>query len=186
MPANCLGCGVIINTKPREQGGGTRRKWCSHKCASREWHRNNKTRSNEIKRKSSEKPSCKLRKHEYVIRCKQWLRTTPEYKMWSGAKARARKKNLEFAISVDDVKIPAMCPLLGVPLVRKSGKNGNCGPNSPSLDRKNPEKGYVPNNIWVISHMANTAKSNLSLFQLKKLVDALEHVLVEAVVNERT
>ena len=46
------------------------------------------------------------------------------------------------------------------------GKKGAV-PSSPSLDRIIPELGYVPGNVQVISHQANTMKSNATLKELK-------------------
>lgn len=75
-----------------------------------------------------------------------------------GAKQRARKFGLNFALVVDDIHIPTRCPLLGIPLIVGDGKQG---PNSPTLDRIFNERGYVAGNVVVISHAANTCKGGL-------------------------
>jgi hypothetical protein len=49
-------------------------------------------------------------------------------------------------------------------------------PNSPSLDRIDNTKGYVPGNVWVISWRANDLKRNATLEELKLLVAALEEL----------
>ena len=51
------------------------------------------------------------------------------------------------------------CPILGVEFQVNQGK---CGPQrqSPSLDRINPKRGYVVDNIAVISYKANCMKQN--------------------------
>ena len=157
----------------RNHGGGRIKEYCSHTCYSRIWARANKVRSDEIKRKSAAKPECKAKKQEYARKHRRWLLLTPEYKLWNGAKTRAREKQLSFTIQPQDIKIPKICPLLNIPLV--SGSHSNA---SPSLDRIECDKGYVPDNIWVISHKANTAKSNLSLSELKLLADNLEAALI--------
>lgn len=84
-------------------------------------------------------------------------------KMWQSAKERALKYNLPFEIQVDDIKIPAFCPILNIPLYPGTGKVHR---NSPSLDRIIPELGYIPSNIWVISYRANTIKTNASKDEL--------------------
>jgi hypothetical protein len=65
---------------------------------------------------------------------------------------------VEFSITKDDVFLPKVCPVLGIPLEVGTG-NGPIG-TSPTLDRIVPDKGYVPGNVAVISHRANTLKSD--------------------------
>lgn len=97
---------------------------------------------------------------------------TPEYVMWKSAKGRAKKKNLPFSISPDDIRIPSYCAALGIPLRHGKGKPI---PNSPSLDRFVPEQGYVPENIQIISYRANTIKQNASLEEVTKVAGWTEN-----------
>ena len=84
-----------------------------------------------------------------------------EVQMLVAARERAKKKGLYFAITVDDIRVPNVCPLLDIPLVRNlGGEHGSMSPNSPTLDRKNPNLGYVQGNVWVISWRANRLKSD--------------------------
>lgn len=76
------------------------------------------------------------------------------------AKLRAKEKGLEFTITSSDIKIPPVCPLLGIHISKGNGKSHH---GSPSLDRIDSSKGYVPGNVWVISKKANTIKNNASL-----------------------
>jgi hypothetical protein len=87
-----------------------------------------------------------------------------------GAKSRCKKNGLLFDITERDFEIPFTCPLLGYVLIPSRGL---IAPNSPSLDRKDPRKGYVRGNVWVISYRANAAKSNLTLEELQMLVTNL-------------
>lgn len=75
----------------------------------------------------------------------------------SDAKYRAKKYDIELDIELVDIIVPDNCPILGIPLFcnRK-----HSGPNSPSIDRIDSSKGYIKNNIQVISHKANTMKSD--------------------------
>lgn len=95
----------------------------------------------------------------------------PEFRLWSEAKRRAKERGTPFEIIRNDVVIPALCPALGIPLARNAGK---CGVGSPSLDAIIPELGYVRGNVAVISHKANTMKSNATIAELKSLVAWLE------------
>jgi hypothetical protein len=82
------------------------------------------------------------------------------------ARTRAKAAGVPFTITVDDIYIPSHCPVLGIPLVRNP-KGG--GPDSPSLDRIDPEKGYVPGNIVVVSNKVNTIKSTATLEELRDI-----------------
>lgn len=76
---------------------------------------------------------------------------------------RAKELGLEFSLSAEDLKIPATCPLLGIPLLRGGEQNA---PNTPSLDRIDPQKGYVKGNVRVVSFLANSMKRNATKEQL--------------------
>lgn len=89
-------------------------------------------------------------------------------KLLSDAKYRAKQKGIEFDIELSDIIIPPVCPILLVPLIPNKIK---CGPNSPSLDRIDPNKGYVKGNIQVISHKANSMKQNASDIDLVLFAD---------------
>jgi hypothetical protein len=64
---------------------------------------------------------------------------------------------------MDDVVVPDRCPVLGIPLVVGVGV---VGPNSPTLDKIIPALGYVPGNVVVISHRANSIKHNATSTEL--------------------
>lgn len=83
----------------------------------------------------------------------------PLYYVLSCAKTRARRKGLEFSITSADVPIPEFCPVLGIPLKKGIGKTNPC---SPSIDRIDSSRGYVPGNVWVISYLANARKNDQS------------------------
>ena len=80
------------------------------------------------------------------------------------ARQRAKKKSLPFSLTEEDIVIPDVCPVLGIPLF--SG-NGRMIDNSPNLDRIIPEKGYVPGNVRVISQRANRIKSNATAEEIR-------------------
>lgn len=82
------------------------------------------------------------------------------------AKRRARDLGIECSIRLDDVVVPERCPVLGVPLVVN---RGTCGPDSPTLDRIDPAKGYVPGNVLVVSLRANTIKNNATPHELLRV-----------------
>jgi hypothetical protein len=79
-------------------------------------------------------------------------------------------------ITIHDIVIPEFCPLLGIRLEPGKG-TGGAKAASPSLDKIRPELGYVPGNVWVISHRANVIKSDATLSELRMLVERLGNVL---------
>ncbi len=86
-----------------------------------------------------------------------------ELRMLNAARQRAKVRNLEFNITIEDIIIPDKCPLLEIDLRQTDGTKSACKSNSPSLDRIDSSKGYIKGNVWVISHKANTMKSNATL-----------------------
>lgn len=86
------------------------------------------------------------------------------------ARKRARVNDAEFTITVDDVVVPEFCPLLGIRLAPGELVAGPC---SPSLDRIDSSKGYVPGNVWVLSHKANRMKNNATVAELVTFAEAV-------------
>lgn len=94
------------------------------------------------------------------------LREHPNYHLLRFAKARAKKYDLEFSLSEDDISVPDACPILGIPLIRGIGKPV---PGSPTIDRIDSTGGYTPDNVQVISWRANTLKKDANTEELIKL-----------------
>lgn len=88
--------------------------------------------------------------------------------LWRSARNRARKRGVPFEIEPSDIQVPTHCPILGVELVVAKGRFNE---NSPSLDRKDPSKGYVPGNVAVISFRANLIKNDATAEELEKVLN---------------
>ena len=113
---------------------------------------------------------------ENRTRSHKWAIEHPEQYLLQGARRRSKAKGLDLTIEVSDIQIPEVCPLLGIPIVKGShapARKGGPTPNSPTLDRKDPSKGYVKGNVWVISWRANKLKSDATLEELEKMVAVL-------------
>ncbi len=82
------------------------------------------------------------------------------------AKNRSLKFGIECSITKEDIVIPEYCPVLLIKLERKYGNYGGQDA-SPSLDRIDNTKGYVPGNVWVISQKANAMKSSATPKELQ-------------------
>lgn len=89
----------------------------------------------------------------------------PKAALLERAKARAKQTRLSFSLSAADVDVPAVCPALGIPIIIGKAR----GAGSPSLDRVQPDLGYVPGNVRVISNQANCLKGDKGLDNLRRL-----------------
>lgn len=91
----------------------------------------------------------------------------PESKtIWNYLRNSAKKRNLEFNLTlsyINNLSFPITCPILGIKLEWHKGKSED---NSYSFDRIDSSKGYVIDNIQIISMKANRAKNNLSAKEL--------------------
>lgn len=92
----------------------------------------------------------------------------PRLSLFEGAKRRAKQYSLPFTIAIDDIIIPELCPVLGIPIVIGGKAND---PHLPSLDRNIPELGYTPDNITVMSLRANSLKKNATLEEVTALYE---------------
>lgn len=97
---------------------------------------------------------------------------TIENILFMRAKQRAKKKNLDFNIELSDIFIPEYCPILNTPIklyLEDMSQSNVSRANSPSLDRIDSKKGYVKNNIIVISYRANIVKGQGTAIEHKKI-----------------
>jgi hypothetical protein len=90
--------------------------------------------------------------------------------MFYKARQRAKEYEIPFTIKMDDIIVPEFCPVLGTRLTMNWGKTGP-GEYSPTLDRFDPDSGYTPENICVISFLANRIKSNGTPAQVQAVAD---------------
>jgi hypothetical protein len=72
-------------------------------------------------------------------------------------KSRANVKGLEFNLEPSDLAIPEFCPVTRQKLVADLSGRTNV---TPTVDRKDPSKGYVKGNAFVISWIANRIKND--------------------------
>ena len=79
-------------------------------------------------------------------------------------KQRAKRFGLEFNLTETDIHIPERCPYLDIPLTNIRGQ-GRVHSNA-SIDRIDSAKGYYPDNIQIISDLANKMKQDASKDQL--------------------
>ena len=87
------------------------------------------------------------------------------------SRCRARRDGIEHSITENDFSIPELCPILEIPLIFEKGIRAN----SPSLDRVDNSKGYVPGNVKVISTRANYMKGDMTIQNVRNLLRYMEN-----------
>lgn len=104
-----------------------------------------------------------------------WIRAHPGYFMLKNAQYRAKKFGVPFGITLEDIVIPEVCPILGIKFGNYRGKGrGGFKADAPSLDRIIPSKGYVRGNICVISNKANLIKRDSTAEELRAILAYIE------------
>lgn len=136
-----------------------REKRAEIRAASRAYYYKNRVRLAAEARKARAADPDKFR-----LRAQEHRMKNPEKVMWRSAKARAKQQGILFTISVDHVHIPLACPVLGIKLTKALTRHNT--PRSPSLDRIDIKRGYVPGNVCVISWRANRLKSDATAAEL--------------------
>lgn len=106
--------------------------------------------------------------------CVSWNKKNPWSRLLRGARERAKAKGILCTLTKDDIVVPDRCPVLGIEICRS---NVRAKENSPTIDRIDVRKGYVPGNIAVISLRANRIKNDASLDELKLITAWMEKAL---------
>lgn len=102
---------------------------------------------------ASHKSDLDRRKHQIVQRVVQ----------------RAKRTGIAVDITVADIVWPTHCPIFGYELSYFEGDKDR----SVSLDRIDPQRGYIVGNVQVLSLRANRAKWNLTVDEVKQLYEYL-------------
>lgn len=92
----------------------------------------------------------------------------------NGARRRAKHQLLDFDLNYRDLDMPDVCPVLGIPFDWTNVTT----PNSPSLDRLDPNLGYVKGNVVIICHMANRIKSNATPNQIRAVAAWVDEIIL--------
>lgn len=129
----------------------------------RKWREKNKVKLNAYQKEWSSKHPGRKNEHRRKL-----VTNSPEKAIIYSSKFRAKKNNIEFTITADDIYIPLLCPILGIPILKECIEGGKTGPtpNSPSIDRINNTKGYIQGNIHIVSNKGNTMKSSATREEL--------------------
>jgi len=141
--------------KDREKDGGER-----SRINARNSYANTKEKNRDKRNKAA---------NNYRFKC-------PESRLISHAKQRAKDKGIEFNLTTKDIlPLPKVCPILGTVMKVVSKGSPNWG-DSYSLDRIDNSKGYISNNVAVISRRANIIKNDGTLEEHKMLIKWWENL----------
>lgn len=94
----------------------------------------------------------------------EWMLSTKEghiKKIFMERRSHAKRNNIPFEVTLEYIEqlAPDNCPVFNRPLLWAQ-LNGHSQRMSPTLDKINPELGYVPGNVQWLSNMANLMKQN--------------------------
>lgn len=98
------------------------------------------------------------------------------YDLWRKAKFSSKQRRLEFTITPGDVRdlvATGHCSVTGLPfdLTRREGSRRR--PFAPSIDRKDPGKGYTKDNVQIVVWIYNMSKSDWSHDDVLRMAQAL-------------
>lgn len=97
-------------------------------------------------------------------KCSQLPREERDHKrrLYVSSKISAKKRGLVHTLKRHEIHLPERCVYFGVKLNYKP-KKGKARWNDPSIDRIDPDAGYVVGNVQVISYLANLMKQNADI-----------------------
>ena len=159
--SNCPSCNIEKIGRKRDVG-----KLCK-KCNMKEVEKNNRYKRTKENKKTVAEYSANHRKK---YKDDDSFRLN---KLLHAAKTRAKVKNIEFNLTLNDLidlfPKDRVCPALGIQLFWGSNGKGNRD-NSPSLDKMDPNGGYTIDNVNIISWRANRLKSDSSIEELESIL----------------
>lgn len=96
------------------------------------------------------------------------------YRQFQNRKQTAIRRGIPFTIEFDQIEQPEFCPILGLKLNYGWSGEHRRDDAKASFDKVVPVLGYVPGNVFVISWRANKLKNDMSLSELKKIMNYIE------------
>lgn len=108
---------------------------------------------------------------ERAYRCGYNPTSKGQFIRWANSlQTRAKAKGVPYDLDPTFLEsiCPTHCPVLGVELVRRTSRKDNSAA-SPTVDRIFPERGYVRDNVIIVSRRANNIKSDASPDEILKV-----------------
>lgn len=105
-----------------------------------------------------------------LLAVKRWVKRNYEKKLLQSARDTSKVRGWVCNLTIEDIRIPDVCPLLGIQLDRLAEPRS---PNLPSIDRIDSRNGYVKGNVWVISWRANRIKSDATPLEIQRMAEGM-------------
>jgi hypothetical protein len=123
---------------------------------------------NKARARARRKVYTALHPEKFRKAARDWTHKNRIKVMVHNARKRSKQVGMDFSITYSDISLPELCPVLGIPLKFGEGKLSDF---SPTIDRIDSAKGYVPGNVLVISHRANRIKNDANLSDILLIAD---------------
>lgn len=148
---------------------------CTNEYRKIKYNTNPSYRENLLKKAKIRYSKEEVKEKAKVARVTRLLSHEDSYKKYllKKARERAKSKGILCTITINDFAIPKTCPLLGISLEKGINK-GFRSDNSPSLDRIDSSKGYIPGNVWIISYRANRIKNDATINEIEMILKNLK------------
>lgn len=120
--------------------------------------------------------SCKLcKRQKEAVWHRTWVDKNRIKVLLTSARERAATKGLNFDLKESDIIVPEHCPVLDIKLEWGAGRGkGKARDNSVSLDRIDSTKGYVRDNVCIISWRANDLKKDGTAEEHAKIAEYMK------------
>lgn len=136
------------------------------------WNKNNAEKISVQKKEYRSRPEIKEYRADYQRKYLAEIPLLSKMKRMLGiARRNAARDGKDFSITMDDVVWNEVCPVLGIKLNYGKPSNGRLSYDTPSLDRTDSSKGYIPGNVVVMSWRANMLKADATHEEAIKLAN---------------
>jgi hypothetical protein len=129
----------------------TNAKRCSKECISA----HNRVVAKEWYYKNHDSAKAKRNEYSKLERSNNTLAT-----LFRSRQNDAKNRGIPFTITLEDLPIPDVCPILKTPFTRKTQY-------AMSIDKIKPDLGYIPGNVQIISRKANLMKNDATQKELE-------------------
>ena len=116
------------------------------------------------------KRRAKMSTEELAAERVKWKNRDPVGHLLMIARKRASQQGIPFDLEHEDLVMPEVCPVFGVPFEWGVGVMGWRNMRAPSLDKIKPHLGYVKGNVRIISMRANHLKSNGTISEFEAVL----------------